>query len=343
MSTFTFEAGRIAIGIMGPWMLPTFQLLDRFEWDAALFPQGPAGRQTRYASVGFTIWKGTREPEVAWDVLKHMVSAEATTKMAKLGSDLPPQRSVARNTYPRATTPYEEEVFVRSMDFNVRLFPQELWWEDLYRRMLDELDAALTGRESVAEALAEAHQVTNAYLQRMYAEEGPLMKSQNKAAFFFLLPNFVGFLIFALGPVVVAAGMGFYRYQLASGAPVFIGLDNFADLVLFTKVDGGWVARDPYFWKYLGNTLFLMLNIPLAMVGSLLLAVLLNKELPGRIFFRTLFFIPHLCTGIAIYMVWKMLLTYEPNVGIINGLLWQVFGVLGIAPERARRAPARDG
>ena len=85
----------------------------------------------------------------------------------------------------------------------------------------------------------------------------------------------------------------------------------------------------------LGNTLFLMLNIPLAMIGSLLLAVLLNKELPGRIFFRTLFFIPHLCTGIAIYMVWKMLLTYEPNVGIINGLLWQIFGVLGIAPERA--------
>ena len=110
------------------------------------------------------------------------------------------------------------------------------------------------------------------------------MRRQNKAAFFFLLPNFVGFLVFALGPVVVAAGMGFYRYQLASGAPSFIGLDNFADLVLFKRVDGEWVARDPYFWQYLGNTLFLMLNIPLAMAGSLLLAVLLNRELPGRIF-----------------------------------------------------------
>ena len=94
------------------------------------------------------------------------------------------------------------------MDYNVRLFPQELWWEDLYRRMLDELDAALTGRESVAEALAEAHQVTNAYLQSIYARRSSSMKNQNKAAFFFLLPNFVGFLIFALGPVIVAAGMG---------------------------------------------------------------------------------------------------------------------------------------
>ena len=103
-----------------------------------------------------------------------MVSTEATTKMAQLGSDLPPQRSVARRAYARAETPWEEEVFVRSMDYDVHTFPMELWWEDLYRRMLDELDAALTGRESVEQALAEAHRVTNEYLDRIYAEEGRL-------------------------------------------------------------------------------------------------------------------------------------------------------------------------
>ena len=172
MSTFTFEAGRVAIGIMGPWMIPTLQLLDRFRWDTALFPRGPAGRHTRYASVGFTIWKGTRQPEEAWELLKYMVSPPATAKMAELGSDLPPQRSVARSAYLRPGTPWEEEVFVRSMDYQVRLFPQELWWQDLYRKMLDELDAALTGRETVAEALAQAHQVTNGYLDRIYAREG---------------------------------------------------------------------------------------------------------------------------------------------------------------------------
>ena len=161
------------------------------------------------------------------------------------------------------------------------------------------------------------------------------MKNQGKAAVFFLLPNFVGFLVFTLGPVLMAAGMSLYRYQLASGEPSFIGLANFANLVLFDEIDGEWVARDPYFWQYLGNTVFLMLNIPLSMAGSLLLAVLLNRELPGRIFFRTMFFIPHLCTGIAIFMVWKMVLTYEPNVGIINGLLWSVYGILGIEANQA--------
>ena len=156
------------------------------------------------------------------------------------------------------------------------------------------------------------------------------MKGQGRAATLFLLPNLIGFLIFTLGPVLVAAGMSLYRYQLATGTPSFIGLTNFVDLLGFESVDGEWRASDPYFWQYLANTLFLMLNIPLSMMGSLLLAVLLNRDLPGRIFFRTLFFIPHLCSGIAIYMVWKMLLTFEPNVGIINAFLWNFYHMLGI-------------
>ena len=161
------------------------------------------------------------------------------------------------------------------------------------------------------------------------------MKNQGRAALLFLLPNLVGFLIFTLGPVLVAAGMSLYNYQLATGTPEFVGIANFSNLLGFTRIDGQSSANDPYFWQYLANTLFLMLNIPLAMIGSLLLAVLLNRELPGRIFFRTFFFIPHLCNGIAIYMVWKMLLTFEPNVGIINAFLWQVYHFFGIKGAEA--------
>ena len=72
----------------------------------------------------------------------------------------------------REGTPWDEEVFVRAMDYEVKIFAQELWWDEVYRRMQDELDAALTGRESVAESLAQAHEITNAYLDRFYAEEG---------------------------------------------------------------------------------------------------------------------------------------------------------------------------
>ena len=53
------------------------------------------------------------------------------------------------------------------MDYDIHLFPLELWWEDLYRRMLDELDPALTGRESVEEAMADAHRVTQDFLDEL--------------------------------------------------------------------------------------------------------------------------------------------------------------------------------
>jgi multiple sugar transport system permease protein len=164
-----------------------------------------------------------------------------------------------------------------------------------------------------------------------------MKQRQSLAAVGFLAPNLAGFAVFTMGPVLVAAGLSFYRYQLASGVtPVFTGLENFSRLLGFHHAaDSGWQANDPYFWQYLGNTLFLMLNIPLSMIGAMILAVQLNKPLRGKIAFRTLFFIPHLCSGVAIFMVWKMLLTYEPNVGIINGFLWELYKLFGIPPEQA--------
>ena len=171
MSTFTFEAGRVAMAITGPWRIPDYQLLDRFRWNISLVPEGPTGRQTRYAGSGFSIWKDTPQPEVAWALLKYLLGPESMAKMAVLGSGLAPQRSVAWSAFLREGTPWDEEVFVRAMDYEVRLFPQELWWEDLYKPMLDELDAALTGRETVEESLRQAHEVTRDYLDRIYRKD----------------------------------------------------------------------------------------------------------------------------------------------------------------------------
>jgi multiple sugar transport system substrate-binding protein len=169
MSTYTFDAGRIAIELSGPWLIPDYQFLDRFEWDTLLFPKGPAGRNTRYAGTGLVIWKGTRRPEEAWRLVKHMTGPVATAKMAKLGSDMPPLRAVAQEAFVNPETHWEEEVFVESMNDDIHIFPLELWWEDLYRHMLDELDPALTGRETVEEAMADAHRVTQEYLDRLEA------------------------------------------------------------------------------------------------------------------------------------------------------------------------------
>jgi len=67
-----------------------------------------------------------------------------------------------------------------------------------------------------------------------------------------------------------------------------------------------------------------MLGIPINMAVSLVLAMLVNHHLKGIVLFRSLFYLPTMCSGIALLMVWRLM--YHVDIGIINHLL----GLLGI-------------
>ncbi|QYM80318.1 ABC transporter permease subunit [Horticoccus luteus] len=88
----------------------------------------------------------------------------------------------------------------------------------------------------------------------------------------FLLPNIAGFCAFTLVPLALAVAMAFsdwdiLRHNVFRHEPLaFVGLDNFSRLL-----------RDPQFWQYLGNTLFMMLGLPFAIAGSLASALLLTR------------------------------------------------------------------
>jgi multiple sugar transport system permease protein len=144
-------------------------------------------------------------------------------------------------------------------------------------------------------------------------------------AFAFLSPNLLGFLAFELLPVSATVILSLFRWDLFT-PPCFVGLQNFEDLLGFTRRDGSMEWNDPYFWKYLGNTLFLMLSIPLTMAGALLLAILLNQELRGRNLFRMIFFLPSISGGVGMLLLWRYVLNAE--FGLINqGLAF--FGIEG--------------
>lgn len=141
---------------------------------------------------------------------------------------------------------------------------------------------------------------------------------RNLIAWLYLMPNFSGFLLFTLIPVFFAFALSLYRWDIFH-APVFVGLENFRDLLGFTRIDGVWHARDPEFWQYLGNTLFLMGGIPLNMLVSLAIALLLNQKLRGIAMFRTVFYLPTICGGVGLYLLWGLI--FAPELGIMNRLL----------------------
>ncbi|HCE42105.1 MAG TPA: sugar ABC transporter permease [Lentisphaeria bacterium] len=138
-------------------------------------------------------------------------------------------------------------------------------------------------------------------------------------AYAFLLPNGVGFMLFMLLPILVSFGLAFTDCQMLKPNIRFIGFGNFINLLGFYHDSAGWHANDPDFWYYLYNTIFLMIGIPISMAASLGMAILLNQKLKGIVLFRTLFYLPHICSGIAIFMVWRMM--YHADVGIINTIL----------------------
>jgi multiple sugar transport system permease protein len=126
-------------------------------------------------------------------------------------------------------------------------------------------------------------------------------------AMLFVGPNLIGFLVFTSLPVVAAFLLAFYRWDLIS-PPRFAGLANFQDLIV-----------DDKFWYYLYNTTFLMLGVPLSMFGSMFLAIVLSRNLPGLWAYRTAFFLPSITAGVGTFILWQWI--YSPEFGLANWLI----------------------
>ena len=134
----------------------------------------------------------------------------------------------------------------------------------------------------------------------------------------FLLPNFLGFLTFTVGPVVFSLAASFTNWNLMKTVPLrCVWFDNYVKLI-----------TEPEFWLYFINTAYLMLGMPIAIAGSLFLAVLISQRLRGMVVYRTLFYLPSFTAGVALLILWKAL--YNPTFGPINLLLEWVFDGVGL-------------
>jgi multiple sugar transport system permease protein len=144
------------------------------------------------------------------------------------------------------------------------------------------------------------------------------MSSQRKAlkgealwAYAFIALPVIGFIVFALGPMIASFYLSFTEYEVLS-PPKWVGLDNYTRL--FTK--------DFFVGKTMWNTCFYFIGIPLGMLGSLLLAILLNQKLRFEGFFRTVLFLPSVCSIVALALLWKWI--YNSDYGLINTYLQQL-------------------
>jgi multiple sugar transport system permease protein len=127
--------------------------------------------------------------------------------------------------------------------------------------------------------------------------------------YLFCLPWIIGLLVFTIGPIIVSFYLSFTQYDVLS-APEFIGLQNYHQ-ALFV---------DELFWSSLERTLiYSVFVVPLGLLGSLLLAMLLNRQSKSVGIFRAFFFLPSLTPTVALALLWIWL--FDPNYGLINQVL----------------------
>lgn len=130
-------------------------------------------------------------------------------------------------------------------------------------------------------------------------------------AYSFILPNFLGFAIFTLIPMVFAMFLAFMSWDGANEIS-FIGLDNFKRMF-----------HNETFRISTFNTFYYAIGtVPLTMVASLLLALLLNTEIKGKNFLRSVFFFPYIASLVAVAVVWNMI--FHPTMGPVNHFLSQL-------------------
>jgi len=138
---------------------------------------------------------------------------------------------------------------------------------------------------------------------------------QDLAAYLFLLPGLIHFIVFVLFAVLASLGLSFTRWDLLS-APSFVGLRNFADML-----------HDDLFWNALRVTLlYVALSLPAGVALALALALAMNQRLWGISFFRACYFIPVVSSMVAVAMVWRWI--YQPDFGLLNYLL-SLVGISG--------------
>lgn len=144
--------------------------------------------------------------------------------------------------------------------------------------------------------------------------------SDLRTGLIFLAPNLVGFLIFTSIPIVISLILSFFKCDLLQTKHIltweFVGLENFTSLLGFHWEGSALKSNDPDFWRFLWNTMFLMLKVPLTIAISLGLALVLNRRLKGLILFRTLYFLPTICVGTALYMLWRWI--FNADFGFLN-------------------------
>ncbi|MBA4493320.1 carbohydrate ABC transporter permease [Paenactinomyces guangxiensis] len=145
---------------------------------------------------------------------------------------------------------------------------------------------------------------------KQLGRKGPLQRKETLAGFLFVSPMLAGVSVLTLLPILATMILSFSDWNFVAGLEglKWIGLENFRNLI-----------DDDAFLKSLQNNVIFLLTVPIYMAISMFLAILIDKSVYFKGFFKVAFFMPYISSVVAVAIVWMVL--FHPSAGPVNQFL----------------------
>ncbi|MBE6981915.1 MAG: sugar ABC transporter permease [Ruminococcaceae bacterium] len=119
----------------------------------------------------------------------------------------------------------------------------------------------------------------------------------------------LGFCIFGLIPLIMSLFLSFNSFKgLRIHTAEYVGFENFKE-----------IFKDDLFYQSLGNTAFVLLATVVALILSVIISALIATNVRGAKGFKAIYFVPYVCSMVAITFMWKWI--YDYNYGVLNTTL----------------------
>ncbi len=142
------------------------------------------------------------------------------------------------------------------------------------------------------------------------------LNGEERLAWLLVMPWIIGFLAFQLGPMLASLGLSLTEWRMFT-PPKFIGLGNYIEMA----------TDDPNFFQaFKVTTIYSVTSVPLRIMLGVLVALLLNAKVRGLAFIRTVYYLPATVSGVAVAMVWLLIL--NGDFGLLNRAL-SLIGIEG--------------
>jgi len=337
-----FGQGKLAMRIDSPFRIPDLKkYFPNLDYGVASVPYSKTPA-VEVIGNSLVIPKGSRHKEAAWRFIKFATSYSQVSAICKVAGRIPARRSAARS--PLFYSDSKTRVFVDIAETG-RSIPIVSGWQEASQALATQIEGALKGNISSQEALSNAAKTTNLVLKRanedvsgfpiidwlkigvwafsflaiagvaiflyvrFHTRDSRAKRAEAVAFYSFASPWIIGFVVLTFGALLASVVISLSKWDAISPAR-YIGMRNYVEMF----------QNDALFYKAVSVTLYYaVFSIPLAIIGGLGISILLNQKLFGIRFFRTVYYLPAIISGVATSMVWLYL--FNPTTGLINKLL----------------------